>query len=64
MSVATTTVKVDPFLEPYHLYRRLRDETPVYESEWYELHAGARFADVLTAHRDWHCLRGMNGGPA
>jgi cytochrome P450 len=58
MPATTTPVEFDPFSEaffddPYDLYRRLRDEAPVYHSERYGFYALTRFADVLAAHRDW-----------
>jgi cytochrome P450 len=47
----------DPFdvaidLEPYDLWRRMRDEAPVYRNERFDFWALSRFHDVETAHRD------------
>src|SRR4030095_10561434 len=58
MTMTTAPVEFDPFSEeffndPYDLYRRLRDEAPVYFSEQYGFYALSRFADVLAAPRDW-----------
>jgi len=58
MSVTTSPVEFDPlseefFNDPTEMYRRLRDEAPVYYSEKYGFYALSRFADVLAAHRDW-----------
>jgi cytochrome P450 len=66
MSVTTTPVEFDPFSEeffndPYDIYRRLRDEAPVYYSERYGFYALSRFADVLSAHRDWEGFSSAHG---
>jgi cytochrome P450 len=66
MTVATAPVEFDPFSEeffndPYETYRRLRDEAPVYYSERYGFYALSRFADVLSAHRDWEGFSSAHG---
>lgn len=66
MSVTTTPVEFDPFSEeffndPTDVYRRLRDEAPVYHSERYGFYALSRFADVLAAHRDWEGFSSAHG---
>src|SRR5438270_13652793 len=66
MTVTTNPVEFDPFSEeffndPYDLYRRLRDEAPVYFSEKYGFYALSRFADVLAAHRDWKGFSSAHG---
>lgn len=43
------------------MYRRLRDEAPVYDSEKYGFYALSRFADVVTAHRDWQGFSSAHG---
>jgi cytochrome P450 len=63
---ATSPVEFDPFSDeyfndPYDLYRRLRDEAPVYFSERYGFYALSRFADVLAAHRDWEGFSSAHG---
>jgi cytochrome P450 len=65
---ATTSapVEFDPFSDQYfndptEVYRRLRDEAPVYFSERYGFYALSRFADVVTAHRDWKGLSSTHG---
>jgi cytochrome P450 len=50
-------VEFDPmsneyFNDPYDVYRRLRDEAPVYWSDKYGFYALSRYADVYRAHRD------------
>lgn len=59
-------VEFDPFSDEYfndptEVYRRLRDEAPVYFSEKYGFYALSRFADVVTAHRDWPGLSSAHG---
>ena len=66
MTVTATPVEFDPFSEeffndPYEIYRRLRDEAPVYFSERYGFYALSRFADVVTAHRDWQTFSSAHG---
>jgi cytochrome P450 len=66
MSISTTPVEFDPFSEeffndPTDVYRRLRDEAPVYYSERYGFYALSRFADVLAAHRDWEAFSSAHG---
>src|SRR2546422_9192417 len=66
MSVTTTPVEFDPFSEeffnnPSEVYRRLRNEAPVYYSERYGFYALSRFADVLAAHRDWQAFSSAHG---
>jgi len=66
MTVTTSPVEFDPFSEdffndPTEMYRRLRDEAPVYFSEQYGFYALSRFADVLAAHRDWQGFSSAHG---
>jgi len=66
MTVTSTPVEFDPFSEeffndPYDMYRRLRDEAPIYFSERYGFYALSRFADVLAAHRDWAGFSSAHG---
>ena len=66
MCVTTAPVEFDPFSEeffndPTEVYRRLRDEAPVYFSEHYGFYALSRFADVLAAHRDWEGFSSAHG---
>ncbi|MBO0731863.1 MAG: cytochrome P450, partial [Acidimicrobiaceae bacterium] len=51
------TVYWDPFdvdidTEPYEVWRRLRDEAPLYRNEQYDFWALSRFADVQSASTD------------
>ena len=61
-----TAVEFDPFSDDYFddptdVYRRLRDEAPVFHSERYGFYALSRHADVVTAHRDWQGLSSAHG---
>ncbi len=51
------TLYWDPFdvdidTDPYEVWRRLRDDAPVYRNERYGFWALSRFADVQASHRD------------
>ena len=64
--MTATAVEFDPFSaaffdDPTEVYRRLRDEAPVYFNETYGFYALSRFADVVAAHRDWHGLSSAHG---
>ena len=70
MSVESPTghapVEFDPFSEvffndPYEMYRRLRDESPVYRSPTYDFYALSRFDDVCAAHKDWQTFSSSHG---
>ena len=58
MTVATEPVEFDPFSDdffqhPYEIYKRLRDEAPVYYNEKYDFYALTRHEDVTAAFRDY-----------
>jgi len=62
----TASVEFDPFSDAYfndpsEVYRRLRDEAPVYLNERYGFYALSRFADVLAAHREWETFSSAHG---
>lgn len=64
--MTTTAVEFDPFSDEYfddpaEVYRRLRDEAPVYFSERYGFYALSRFDDVVAAHRDWKGFSSAHG---
>src|ERR1044071_2961536 len=66
MSHVCDVVDFDPmsrvyFRDPYELYRRLRDEAPVYHSSKYGFYALSRYHDVIRAHRDWKGLSSTFG---
>jgi hypothetical protein len=57
-------VEYDPFLfyeDPYPIYRRLRDEAPVYLSPERRLWVLSRFDDVQRAGRDWRTFSSAEG---
>jgi cytochrome P450 len=63
---ADSPVEFDPFSDvyfndPYDLYRRLRDEAPVFHSERYGFYALSRYDDVCRAHRDWETFSSSHG---
>lgn len=62
----TDTVEFDPFSkeffeDPTDIYRRLRDEAPVYFNEKYGFYALSRFEDVVMAHRNWQTYSSEHG---
>lgn len=66
MTITDPTVEFDPFSDEYfndptEVYRRLRDEAPVYFSEKYGFYALSRFDDVVAASRDWKTYSSTHG---
>ena len=62
----TATLEFDPFSreyfdDPYDLYRRMRDEAPVYYNEKYNFWALFRYDDVVAAHKDWQTFSSAHG---
>ena len=62
----STAVEFDPFSpeyfeDPTEVYRRLRDEAPVYYNERYGFYALSRWDDVVAAHRDWPGFSSTHG---
>ena len=62
----TSPLHYDPYAyevheDPYPLYRRLRDEAPVYRSETLGFFALSRHADVLAAFKDAETFSNRNG---
>jgi cytochrome P450 len=56
----------DPFdtqidTDPYEIWRRLRDEAPLYRNEHYDFYALSRFDDVEMAHREPQRLSSAHG---
>ncbi len=47
--------------DPYPVWRRLRDEAPVYYNEKYDFHALSRFEDVEPCLADWDTYRSGKG---
>jgi cytochrome P450 len=48
--------------DPYPIYRRLRDEAPLYHDERNDLWVLSRFDDVQAAARDWETFSTSEGG--
>jgi cytochrome P450 len=64
--VTGSDVVFDPFSDeyfddPYEIYKRLRDEAPVYFNERYGFYALSRYADVASAHLDWETFSSSHG---
>ena len=49
------------FNDPYDLYRRMRDDNPVYHNEKYGFWALFRYDDVCAAHKDWQTFSSSHG---
>jgi cytochrome P450 len=47
--------------DPYPLWKRLRDESPVYRNDTYDFYALSRFHDVEAAHRDHDVFSSAHG---
>lgn len=65
MAVASE-IEFDPFSTeffdfPYDLYRRMRDEAPVYFNEKYGFWALFRYEDVCRAHKEWQTFSSSHG---
>jgi cytochrome P450 len=59
-------LEFDPFSDeyfngPYDLYKRFRDEAPVYFNEKYRFWALFRYHDILPAHKDWQTFSSAHG---
>jgi cytochrome P450 len=66
MTVADADVYYDPYdfgidADPYPVWRRLRDERPLYYNESYDFHALSRFDDVERASVDWKTYSSAKG---
>jgi cytochrome P450 len=64
--VSEAPLEFDPFSDEYFngaydLYRRLRDQAPVYFSEKYGFWALFRHEDVCAAHKDWQTFSSSHG---
>ena len=53
----------DPALrdDPYPLWKRLRDEAPLYHNTRYDFWVLTRYEDVEAAHKDWHTFSSSHG---
>ncbi len=63
---AATAVYYDPYdfaidVDPYPVWRRLRDEAPLYYNEQHDFYALSRYDDVKTASFEWKRYRSGKG---
>jgi cytochrome P450 len=66
MTPTTTEPYYDPFdfeidTDPYPVWRRLREEAPLYYNERYDFFALSRFQDVKAGMLDWHTFSSARG---
>lgn len=70
MSTATTSTDAPPYYDPYDfdidddpypVWKRLRDEAPLYYNEKYDFYALSRFTDVEEAFKDWRTFSSAKG---
>jgi cytochrome P450 len=64
--MVTAELRWDPFdrtlhRDPYGVWRRLRDEAPVYHNEQYDFYALSRFTDVMEASLDTETFSSEHG---
>ena len=53
-----------PLDDPYPVYRRLRDEAPLYHHEQRDVWALSRFDDTLAAVKDWETFSSIDSNHA
>jgi len=63
----TSDVYYDPYdvdinTDPYPVFRRLREEAPLYYNETHDFYALSRFADVERGYLDWKTFISGRGG--
>jgi cytochrome P450 len=63
---STSSLYYDPYdfeidADPYPVWKRLRDEAPLYYNERYDFYALSRFDDVERCSLDWRTFRSGNG---
>lgn len=66
MTSTDSDVYYDPYdfeidTDPYPIWRRLRDDRPVYFNERYDFYALSRFADVESGLKDWKTYSSAKG---
>ena len=64
--MTTTDLRWDPFdrslhAEPYSVWKRMRDESPVYHNDEYDFYALSRFDDVMAASLDTEVFSSEHG---
>src|SRR6516165_674230 len=65
-TISAHEVRYDPYdveinADPYPVFRRLRDEAPLYYNERYRFWALSRYADVERAFVDWQTFSSSHG---
>jgi cytochrome P450 len=65
-ATASSGIYYDPYdrtidSDPYPLFKRLRDEAPLYRNERYDFWALSRFADVKQCEADWRTYSSARG---
>jgi cytochrome P450 len=66
MSTVDARPYYDPYdtgidADPYPVWKRLRDDAPLYYNEQYDFYALSRFADVLAASLEWQTYSSARG---
>jgi cytochrome P450 len=66
MNTDTAAPYYDPYdavidTDPYPVWKRMRDEAPLYYNEQHDFYALSRFADVLSASLDWQSYSSARG---
>ncbi|HEX3563987.1 MAG TPA: cytochrome P450 [Acidimicrobiales bacterium] len=66
MATATSDIYYDPYdfeidADPYRVWKRLRDEAPLYYNEKYDFYALSRFDDVERGLSDWQNYSSAEG---
>jgi cytochrome P450 len=65
-AMTQSAVKFDPyseefFADPFPIYRRMREEAPVYYNEEHDFYALTRHADVAAAFKDYQTFSSARG---
>ena len=65
-TTSDTEIYYDPYdfeidNDPYRVWKRMRDEAPLYYNEKYDFYALSRFDDVEPALVDWETYRSGRG---
>jgi cytochrome P450 len=66
MSTTASDVYYDPYdfvidADPYPVWKRLRDEAPLYYNEKYDFYAVSRYEDVERCFVDWQAYSSARG---
>lgn len=66
MTASTTDLYYDPFDfaiddDPYPIWKRMRDEVPLYYNEKYDFYALSRYEDVARELHNWDTYRSGKG---